>query len=197
MLLFTHRKTAYDIPEGIKFSIHPEITVIELLFRHAERFEHDIRYLERGLTAKKAQTLADELAVLKPLAGAKQVTDAQRWRAAVTVGSSGKEKLQMLDVMFGDSDTGRGLYKKVSTAVNMGVSPNAWVTLQEKLPGYDADGNGSYTQAEVKAALEKLVGIGLKERAVLWQSVNKGWKATNNPFSVSAGEKYRKAMGWE
>ena len=41
---------------------------------------------------------------------------------------------------------------------------------------------GSYTQAEATAAIRAMPGLTNKERALLWQSVNKSWKASKNPW---------------
>lgn len=41
---------------------------------------------------------------------------------------------------------------------------------------------GSYTQDEAKAAVAAIPGLSRAERAALWQSVNKNWKAKNNPW---------------
>ena len=41
---------------------------------------------------------------------------------------------------------------------------------------------GTYTQEEAKEAIKNLTGLSKQDKAILWQSVNKNWKAKNNPF---------------
>ncbi len=41
---------------------------------------------------------------------------------------------------------------------------------------------GTYTQEEAYNAIKNLRGLSRQEKAILWQSVNTTWKATNNPF---------------
>ena len=85
--------------------------------------------------------------------------------------------------------------------------------LKEILPKYDADGNGSYKNAEVEAAIDGMTGSGAllapwdveagnhdlyltkDEKAVLWQLYTGSKSASGNPYSVSTGWKVLEAKG--
>ena len=41
---------------------------------------------------------------------------------------------------------------------------------------------GTYTQEEATEAIRRITGISNRDRAILWQSVNKNWKPKNNPW---------------
>mgnify|MGYP006916065560 CR=1 FL=1 len=85
-----------------------------------------------------------------------------------------------------------------------GVTPETYLDFRERLPGYDADGNGSYTQEEVRNALDSMGGGGglslptlsgstegtltNTQKAVLWQLYNKSWKPGKNPYDTTVGQ---------
>lgn len=41
---------------------------------------------------------------------------------------------------------------------------------------------GSYTQDEVEVALDMVKGLSQRDKAIIWQSMNKQWKTKNNPY---------------
>ena len=95
-------------------------------------------------------------------------------------------------------------YGKLQTGTAYGVTPKAYVDLKEALPRHDSDGNGSFNQAEVEAAINSLGGLGglggglsNSQKAALWQMYNKSWSAKNNPFSVSVGQRVHDALNRE
>ena len=51
-------------------------------------------------------------------------------------------------------------FGKVQAGTAYGVTPKAYVDLKAALPRYDSDGNGSFNQAEVAAAINSLGGLG-------------------------------------
>jgi hypothetical protein len=51
------------------------------------------------------------------------------------------------------------------------------------LPKYDADGNSSYSSAEVATAISSVKGLTQQQRAILWQETNTKWSPKNNPFT--------------
>lgn len=89
---------------------------------------------------------------------------------------------------------------------DLGITPDAYVALKTLLPEYDTDGNGNYTQTEVKEAIDALAddipddallalmgessGVDLTNdmKAILWQLYNKSWSYKNNPYSTRVGE---------
>ncbi len=77
-------------------------------------------------------------------------------------------------------------YSNSSTeyAINRGIKGNDYMKFLDMLDKVDQPTKsgkyGSYTQAEVTAAINQLKGLTRQEKADLWQSVNTTWK--KNPF---------------
>ena len=115
------------------------------------------------------------------------------------VGDSGLTPERQLTAL--KAVTSENEYRKFSVAYDMGVLPEAFVSAKETLPRYDEDGNGSYKNAEIEAALDSIgntAGIMLPtvggsatltnaQRAVLWQLLTGSTSAKNNPYSTSIG----------
>ena len=88
------------------------------------------------------------------------------------------------------------------------------MTYRELLPLYDADGNGSFKQEEVEAAIDAMEGVSPEEalmlslmgekvttvtltneeKAALWQMANKSWKPKNNPYDTYVGQQVYDAL---
>lgn len=105
---------------------------------------------------------------------------------------------------------------KFRAAYENGVSADAWAGFYRTLPRYDEDGNGSYKQAEVTAALDNAriplsAGEGAAqglfggdtetrsltraEKAAIWSAYNPKWKTANNPFDASIGDRVVSRIG--
>ena len=93
-----------------------------------------------------------------------------------------------LSVVMSDSQ-----YTKALTAKGFGVNPDAYVQVNELLHKYDADGNGRFTQGEVKKALGAL-RCSSSQKAVLWQLITGSKTAKNNPYSTSVGQRVIDAL---
>ena len=69
---------------------------------------------------------------------------------------------------------------------NNGVAEETYYDFLDTLKEYDQPTKsgklGSYTQAEAAAAIAAMPGLSREERALLWQSVNKGWSSKKNPW---------------
>lgn len=155
---------------------------------------------EAGLSDENAYKLAKAINDLEPLDGAETVSNMQKWRAVVDTVKNENDQLAALAQIMTESE-----YKKVSAGRTYGVSPSSYVTFKEALPKFDADGNGTFKQAEIKAAID---AMGVKygtvlpggnkltttQQAVLWQLANKSWKPKNNPYSVAIGQKVYNAL---
>ena len=67
-----------------------------------------------------------------------------------------------------------------------GIDEQTYFDFRDALKEVDQpskNGNlGSYTQDEATAAIASLPGLSKAQRAALWQSMNKSWKAKNNPW---------------
>ena len=112
---------------------------------------------------------------------------------------------QYLDLNEAGAVDGFLKYETVSAGRDYGITPETYLDFRDRLPDYDADGNGSYTQAEVKAALDSMGGGGgglslptlggdsggsltNTQKAVLWQLYNKSWKPGKNPYDTTIGQ---------
>ena len=173
----------------------------------AEAARYD-SFIAAGLDDDAAYELTNSLNALKPEEGKETVSSVQKWRAALdAAGKNGDRRAALKSVM---TDNERARYE---IADSFGVEPEAWVRLKEILPKYDADGNGSYKNAEVEAAIDGMTGSGAllapwdveagnhdlyltkDEKAVLWQLYTGSKSASGNPYSVSTGWKVLEAKG--
>ncbi len=152
-----------------------------------------------GLPEEEAYRLYQEMDTLEPEDGEDSVSSLQRQRVIVDSGISQADQLAALEAVMSESE-----YGKLQTGTAYGVTPKAYVDLKEALPRYDRDGNGSFNQAEVTAAINSLGGLGglggglsNSQKAALWQMYNKSWSAKNNPFSVSVGQRVHDALNRE
>lgn len=134
------------------------------------------------------------------------MSNVQRYRAVIDAELREDEQLAALGELMQESE-----YSKLQTGYSYGVTPEAYVTFRELLPQYDADGNGTFNQKEVEAAIDSMGGgIGIvlpgagggrsltvTQQAVLWQLANRSWKPNKNPYSTSVGRKVYDALNAE
>ncbi len=137
-------------------------------------------FTDVGLSSTEAKKITLTMKELKPEEGAEKVTNVQKWRAAA---EGAADKMGALAAVMSDDQ-----YSKVEIANNFGVDPDSYITLQEIRTQHDADGNGSYTQAEMKTAIDTM-GVSIEQKAVLWQLSTGSTSAKNNPYSVAIGNK--------
>jgi len=156
-----------------------------------------------GLTDEKAANLTTEIGKLTPEEGKETVSNLQRYRTVATAALTDKEKMAALSTMMGESE-----YAKLEIGNKHGIAPGTYVLYLETLPKFNTDGNTSYKQEEVEAALNamghggytlpKADGINRNltntQKAVLWQLANKSWKPKNNPYNVSVGTQVYNAL---
>ena len=154
-----------------------------------------------GLSDDKAYAVNNALDALKPLPGADEVSNVQKWEAVTKQNLSAQEQITVLQSLMGDSDA-----RKVKIAYDYGIEPQYYVQLKKILPDYDADGNGSYTQAEITNAINSMTfssaGGGLvlptantnSMRAALWQLQTGSTSAKNNPYSTAIGAEVAAAV---
>ena len=69
-----------------------------------------------------------------------------------------------------------GKNAKIAQAEKKGIKPTQYLTITG---GYDKDGNGSVTQEEAKAVLDK-TNLTTAQKAYMWKLQNKSWKT--NPY---------------
>ena len=159
----------------------------------AARYE---KFVAAGLEDDTAYELANIINALEPMAGKDSVTDEQKWRAVVDSGMTADEQLAALEALSTESQ-----YRKFSVAYDFGVVPEAYVTARETMPKFDADGNGSYKNDEITAAINSLgtsggglvlpggssISLTNDQKAALWQLLTGSTSAKNNPYSTSVG----------
>lgn len=159
----------------------------------AARYE---KFVAAGLEDDTAYELANTINALEPMDGKDSVTDEQKWRAVVDSGMTADEQLAALEALSTESQ-----YRKFSVAYDFGVVPDAYVTARETMPKFDADGNGSYKNDEITAAINSLgtsggglvlpggssISLTNDQKAALWQLLTGSTSAKNNPYSTSVG----------
>ena len=97
---------------------------------------------------------------------------------------------------------------KFRAAYENGVSADAWAALYGAMSEYDLNGNGRYTQQEIREALDNVTvpltaGEGAAqglfgglteeryltnaEKAALWSAYDPTWKTANTPYDATIG----------
>lgn len=137
---------------------------------------------DAGMNPKEAKDLAVYVQSLKPADGKGKVTELQKWRAAIDKTNSAKDQMAALSAVMSDDQ-----YRKVEIANSFAVAPGEYVRMSEELPKFDADGNGSFAQAELTAAVDSMP-LSTQQKAALWQLAATTNSAKNNPYSVEIGE---------
>lgn len=166
-------------------------------------------FAEAGLHLDLCDDLTIALGALEPEQGKKQVSNHQKWRAVIQTVDDQEQQLSALSVLMGEDQ-----FAKCSVAYDYEINPEVWVMMQEVLPLCDEDENGSYSQYEIKLAIDAVDGdlgsivtagwwgieiadkysrLSKKEKAVLWQLLTGSKSAENNPYDTKTGKKVLKA----
>lgn len=146
-------------------------------------------YTKSGLDADTANKVNDIIGSLTPLPGKDSVSDAQKMEAISTSGLSQTEQLKALEVAL-NKDT----YNKVSLASGYGVTVKVYLDYLGALVKHDEDGNGSYKQDEITAALNSMTGLTNDQKAALWQLISSSSKPSSNPYSSAIGTKVKEEL---
>lgn len=154
-------------------------------------------------------SVREKIAAIGTIMGTAMTTDAgnpSQYAKMKDLLDSGVSLSQFLDLSEADAVDGYLRYKTVSAGKDYGISPETYLDFIERLPRFDADGNGSFTQKEIEAALNSMSGQSLPkpngsagmltraQMAVLWQIANKSWKPKNNPYDVTVGQRIYDAL---
>lgn len=192
--------------DGQSFS-EDEKAVLEDSFGFYSQIRQDAKYDEftaAGLDKDTAYAVTQGILALEPEEGADSVSSLQKWQVVADSDMSESQKMQAMSVLMTDAE-----YAKLETGSSYGVTVDAYYLFKKTLPTYDADGNGSFKQEEVEAALDSLCGNGglvlpsvdtavttltVAQCAALWQMANKSWKPKNNPFSKTVGAQVYEAL---
>lgn len=111
--------------------------------------------------------------------------DAEYWRTCIKQSDNEYTQLALMGAYMSD-DT----FKKATMAYELDVTPDMFVTYYETRGKYDADGNGNYTNAEVKAVIDAMKGCTNEQKGILWQMATGSTSTKNNPYSKEAGQKW-------
>lgn len=149
------------------------------------------KFAAAGMSDESAYSLNQALDELEPLEGEDQVSSLQKYQAVVNSDLTESEQMTAMGELMPETE-----YEKLRVGSLHGVTPRAYVSYKQTLPLYDADGNGSFKQEEVQAALDSLP-LTTEQRAALWQMQNKSWKPSSNPYSVSVSQQVYDALNAE
>ena len=188
-ILGTDMKTENGNPtQYAKFldAVEGGLGVDEYIDLRADGVEID-KYLKYHAAGLDPDAAADLSKTMDALEGEDEdLSDVQKWRAAVDSQTDVADQLAALSVVMTESQ-----HRKATVANDFQLRPKTWVQVQEMLPRYDADGNGSYKQAEVKTAVDAIgrsMGLSDKQKAAMWQLITGSTSAKNNPYSTSVGQ---------
>lgn len=178
---FSHWVNAQGYSDEQAAVVKDELTYFSMTPASSNRYDE---LVGSGMDPDDAYDLTGVINDLQPEDGADKVSDLQKWRASVDFSDDVEDQLVALSAVMTDAQ-----FQKVEIANNFGVSPDAYITLQETKSQFDADGNGDYKQTEIQAAIDGLPGYYTTEqKAVLWQLATGSTSSRNNPYSRQIGQ---------
>ena len=141
--------------------------------------------IDEGMDEDLAYELTNYLEDLEAAAGG-DLDDLVLWRASVDFSDDVEDQLTALSMIIKPKSLAVW-----ETANNYGVAPDVYVTFQEIATQYDTNGNGSYTQAEAKAAIDaEFSHLTTAQKAVLWQWVCYSSGSKKNPYDPTVGQSF-------
>lgn len=162
---------------------------INEFLQYANKFDGSDSFAERyntlkskGVKGTDAVNIVTGIAALKPMPGKSDVNFVQKLQVISSSSLNDAGKLSAVNAELDDTTV-----TKMNIASKNGINVDTYTQFQETLPRFDADGNGSYKQAEVETALDNM-NLTNTERAVLWQ-LHTGGK--HNPFDSAVGANIR------
>lgn len=179
---FSHWVNAQGYTAEQAAVVKDELTYFNMTPASSSRYDE---LVGAGMDPDEAYDLTGALNELQPADGEDEVSDVQKWRASVDF--SDNPAIQMA-ALAGVMTPGQ--YTKFEIASEMDVAPDAYVHLYEIRGEFDADGNDSYTNAEIRAAIDSMTDYDLtsEQKAVLWQLMTGSTSARNNPYSTKVGQ---------
>ena len=123
--------------------------------------------------------------------------DVDKLKAVLEMDLSDDEIMGAVGVIYDGSQM-----EKLDAAVKNGVNVKDYVKLQATALEIDAEGkfgsaNGSVDTDELEAAIDKMRGLSVKEKAVLYQTYNKNTNPASNPYDVDTAYKLVIDIGWD
>ncbi|MGM9629034.1 MAG: hypothetical protein ACI3V4_13280 [Faecousia sp.] len=155
-----------------------------------------LELVDNGMSSAGAAELALSLEELEPEAGQDSVSWLQQCDVILDAGISDADQVAALEMVSYES-TGR----KIRIGYENGLEPGAFVNLKRILPDYDENGNGSYSQKEVTAAIDAISGNDMvhalfggtslltnTQKAILWQLQTNAKDGKSNPYDKEVGK---------
>lgn len=150
-------------------------------------------YLELTDSGVDSGTARDLVFGMFELDAKEDTPDVEYWRLIVDMSSKEYMQVAMLGSRMNDAT-----FKKLYRAYKLDVSPDMFVTYYETRSRFDADGNGTYTQTEIKAVIDAMgKGYTMEQKGVLWQMATGSPSTKNNPYSKEAGQRWLDAKAEE
>lgn len=180
------------------YAQHEGMTTDEFMDLYAEGISIDsyLNLTDKGISSDGALKLARELGKIN----ASDLSSTEKWSeqcdAIMAAKLSDTDKVAALEKVSYKS-TGR----MIRIGNDHGIEPSISLGLKRILPNFDENGNGSYTQKEVAAAIDAMSGsdayfaatggttrLTNEQKAILWQLQNSSWKPAKNPFDKEVGQ---------
>jgi len=161
-----------------------------------------LKNIDSGMGAELAYNAAMAIKGMDPN---EDTGKAAKWRLMLETSENKAEQIQALESVMYDSEI-----ERLRLADRFGFDPEISVILYETLPSFDFDGNGSYKQDEVEAAIDAMSGgdtggivlpggntvqLTNEEKAALWQIWTGSKAAKNNPYDTGVGQAVIEARG--
>lgn len=180
---FSHWLDGQDYTEEQKSVVKDELAFYNMSPASASKYD---KLVGNGVDPDTAYEITQDVAGLEKLEGESEVLDTQKWRECVDRASNPATQISFL---YGYMTPAQ--FKKLETANTFDIDPDMFVGYYEIRERFDENGNGSYSNAEVKAAIDSMTKYRLttEQKAALWQLMTGAKSAKNNPYSTSEGQR--------
>lgn len=177
---FAHWVDSQKYSEKQKSAIKDEFGYYSQIRGETKQYD---KMLEGGMSRDTALEVSEELSELKPEAGEKDVSWMQKWRVCVEFSNDPEDQMTALYAVASED-----AYAKVEIAYSLGVMPEMYLRLHEIKEKFDANGNGSFSNSEIRAACDSMEGVSRDQKAVLWQLITGSMSARSNPYNRQLGD---------
>ena len=152
------------------------------------------KLISAGLNEDTAYGLNNVLSDLQPEEGKDSVSARQKYKAIADQRLSEEDAMKAYSAVMSESE-----YKKLTAANELALDPNMYAEVKYLMTEYDENGNGSYSNAEIEAAIKAYAKENRKvdngDKALLWQMLTGSKTTKNNPFSKTLAGRYLDLLG--
>lgn len=145
--------------------------------------------INAGVSDEDAYSISNALFALEPEEGKDDVSARQKYKAIADEGLSDEDTMKAFSAVMTESE-----YKKVTAGFELALSPRQYANVKYTMPQFDENQNGSYSNAEVEAAIDAYAKQDSRldngDKAILWQMITGNTSAKNNPYSRTLAERY-------